>query len=352
MKPVERLTAPKGMARAPFRVRPVLRLLPLLVALAWCGAAAMPVRASSPPPAAEVEGTVTSTGSASLTIQPPRGGAVTLSTGASTRVVLNGRVSTLASVAAGDTVVAVYAAKTLVAAVIRAQSPRHSMATVEGQVTAVTASTLTITPRHGAAVTLKVGATTQVFLDGALAKLAAIETGDQALSLYDATTLVAALVQAESAGGERAVVEGQVTAVGASALTITPQQGAAVTLTVGASTPVYVDGAPATLSAVAVGDTARAIYDSATLAATIVEAEAPHTQLAAVAGEVTAAGTGSLTITPQRGAAVTLEVTAATQVFLDFRVAPLSALASGDVASAVYDATTMDAVVVAAATRH
>ncbi|HXO27098.1 MAG TPA: DUF5666 domain-containing protein, partial [Thermoanaerobaculia bacterium] len=220
-----------------------------------------------------------------------------------------------------------------------------------GQVTAVTASSLTIAPESGAPVTLETKASTVVILDGAPSTLSAIAVGDQARALYDTTTLIAAAIEAESPHHELAEVEGQVTAVTASSLTIMPEEGAPVTLGTAVSTVVILDGAPSTLSAIVVGDKARALYDTATLIATAIQAQSPHHELAEVEGQVTAVGGSSITITPEerRGAAaVTLGTSSATQIFLDGAVSSLSAIAVGDRARALYDSSTLIAIVVAA----
>lgn len=57
---------------------------------------------------------------------------------------------------------------------------------VEGSVTAVTASTVTITTRGGAAVTVTVGAATKVERNDRRATLAAFKVGDRGQALYAA----------------------------------------------------------------------------------------------------------------------------------------------------------------------
>ncbi|HYL06219.1 MAG TPA: hypothetical protein VE075_09270, partial [Thermoanaerobaculia bacterium] len=201
---------------------------------------------------------------------------VTLGTAASTVVILDGAPSTLSAIVAGDKARALYDRTTLAAAAIEAESPHHQLAEVEGQVTAVTASSITIAPEEGSPVTLGTAASTVVILDGAPSTLSAIVAGDKARALYDSTTLVAAGIQAQSPHHELAEVEGQVTAVGGSSITITPDDrhgGAAVTLGTSSTTQVFLDGAVSSLASIAVGDRARALYDSATSTAIVVAAE-------------------------------------------------------------------------------
>jgi Domain of unknown function (DUF5666) len=305
----------------------------------------------SVPSVAAVAGKVTAVTASSLTIAPEEGSPVTLGTDAATKIVVDGAASTLSAIAAGDQARALYDRTTLVAAAIEAESPHHEHAEIEGQVTAVTASSLTIAPESGAPVTLGIKASTVVILDGAPSTLSAIAVGDQARALYDTTTLIAAAIEAESPHHELAEVEGQVTAVTASSLTIMPEEGAPVTLGTAASTVVILDGAPSSLSAIVVGDKARALYDATTMIAIAIQAQSPHHELAEVEGQVTAVGGSSISIMPEErhgAAAVTLGTSSATQIFLDGAVSSLSAIAVGDRARALYDSSTMIAIVVAA----
>ncbi|HXO40906.1 MAG TPA: DUF5666 domain-containing protein, partial [Thermoanaerobaculia bacterium] len=152
------------------------------------------------------------------------------------------------------------------------------LAEVEGQVTAVTASSLTIMPEEGAPVTLGTAASTVVILDGAPSSLSAIVVGDKARALYDTTTMNAIAIQAQSPHHELAEVEGQVTAVGGSSISIMPEErhgAAAVTLGTSSATQIFLDGAVSSLSAIAVGDRARALYDSSTMIAIVLAADKP-----------------------------------------------------------------------------
>jgi Domain of unknown function (DUF5666) len=305
----------------------------------------------SAPSLAAVAGKVTAVTASSLTIAPEEGSPVTLGTDAATRIVVDGAASTLSAIVVGDQARAVYDRTTLVAAAIEAESPHHELAEIEGQVTAVTASSLTLAPASGAPVTLGTKASTVVILDGAPSTLSAITVGDQARALYDTTTLIAAAIEAESPHHELAEIEGQVTAVTASSLTIMPEEGAPVTIGTDASTVVILDLAPSTLSAIVVGDKARALYDTGTLIAIAIQAQSPHHELAEVEGQVTAVGGSSITIMPdeRHGAApVTLGTSSATQIFLDGAVSSLSAIAVGDRARALYDSSTMVAILVVA----
>jgi trimeric autotransporter adhesin len=316
---------------------------------------AMRVDTISPHPLGAVQGTATAVTDSSITIAPQHGGApVTLDTNASTEILLDGATSTLSAIAAGDQASALFDSSTKVAIVIEAQAPHHAFTAVEGQVTAVAASSITIAPEGGgAAVTLDTNSSTRVFLNGSPSTLSAIATGDQAGALYDSSTMLATLIQALSPHTVPQEVEGQVTAVAAASITIAPQGGGAdVTLGTDAATQIFVNGAPANLSAIATGDSARALYDGTALIAQVIQAQAPHHQLAAVIGQVTALTSASLTITPPHGSAVTITTNATTEIFLDGAPVNLSALAAGDQAQALYDTGTQVAVIIAAEAPH
>jgi DsbC/DsbD-like thiol-disulfide interchange protein len=316
---------------------------------------ALRVEAHSGHPQAAVEGSVTATGKDSITITPEHGkhGApgtpVKLTTNASTRVFLDGRKSTPAAIAVGDHAGALYDSKTSIAAVIHAESPDHELAEVEGKVTAVSGSSITITPEeHGAPVTLGTDASTKVILNGTASTLAAVAVGDQARALYDGSTLIASVIQAQSPHHELAEVEGKVTAVGGSSITIAPRKGAPVALATNATTQVFLDGAVSKLADIKVGDNARALYDATSLIAAVIQAESPHHELAEVEGKVTAVTSSSLTIAPEEGAAVTLGADGSTKVFLDRKTSTLAAIKVGDEALALYDSSTSIAAVIEA----
>jgi preprotein translocase subunit YajC len=302
-------------------------------------------------PHAVVAGKVTAVGASSITIAPDEGSPVTLSADSSTKVALDGKPSQLSAIKVGDTARALYDSSTLVAAAIEAESPHHELAEVEGKVTAVDASSITIAPGEGSPVKLGTDSSTKVILDGKPSQLSAIKVGDKARALYDSSTLVAAAIEAESPHHELAEVEGKVTAADASSITIAPEEGSPVTLGTDSSTKVVLDGEPSTLSAIKVGDKARALYDGTTLVATAIQAQSPHHELAEIEGQVTAVGGSSISITPdhpRHANAVTLTTSAATQIFLDGKVSKLGSIAVGDRARALYDAATDAAIVIVA----
>jgi hypothetical protein len=228
---------------------------------------------------AEVEGKVTAVDATAHTISiaPEHGGAdVALHTDSSTRISRNGAVATLADIKVGDVAEARYDATTKLASRIEARNaPPQPLTQVEGTVTAVGASSLTITPEHGAPVVLKVDATTKIYLGDAAATLADVKTGQHAHAAYDKTTLLAAYVRVQGGNPPPATaeVDGSVTTVSATKITITPEHGGSpVTLTIDASTRIFRNGHTATAADLKAGDRAEALYVRATLLAKAIEA--------------------------------------------------------------------------------
>jgi hypothetical protein len=252
-----------------------------LLALALLGAPAAAAKAASRSHAVRIAGTVsavdTTAGTVTITPRQRHAGAVTLTTDGQTRLSLDGEPAKLADIPVGGAARAVYDSATKLARRIDVRSV-PSVAAVAGKVTAVTASSLTIMPEEGAPVTLGTAASTVVILDGAPSSLSAIVVGYKARALYDTTTMIAIAIQAQSPHHELAEVEGQVTAVGGSSISIMPGErhgAAAVTLGTSSATQIFLDGAVSSLSAIAVGDRARALYDSSTMIAIVVAAEKP-----------------------------------------------------------------------------
>src|SRR5260370_11166719 len=95
-----------------------------------------------------------------------------------------------------------------------AHADAHETTAIRGTVPAVDAAggPLTITPRHGDAVTLHVDKHTRLVLNGDPAKLADLPVGASARAVYDPATLTAARVIAHAESTAREV-EGTVTAV-------------------------------------------------------------------------------------------------------------------------------------------
>ncbi len=236
------------------------------------------VRVVGGTPALRVEGTVTAVDAraSSLTLTPRTGNPVDLTTDANTRISLNEAAATLADIPVGARAQARYDGTTHVASQIEVEvEDDDEEGEVEGRVTAASAAAITITPAQGAAVDLTADGSTRIRLNGRIVALAEIPVGARAEAHYDRTTFVASRIEAvatpPSPGGNREI-EGRVTAVSATSLTLTPRHGAAVVLVLDAATVIVRDGHPATAADLRVGDEAEARYDATTLLAKSVRA--------------------------------------------------------------------------------
>lgn len=292
-----------------------------------------------------------------VSITPKQGGAaVTLSVDATTWIKRDGMPATLADLQVGDRVKAKYNPFTMLASKIDAKSAvPFAFPEVEGTLTAVGASSITIAPEKGGAeVTLSVDASTVIRRNKMPATLADLQVGDKVEARYDPATMIAVKIEAKSvvAGPPPtglAKVEGRLTAVGASSVTIAPEKGGPeVTLNVDASTFIERDHMPATLADLQVGDKVEAKYDPATMVATKIEAKSamagmpPSTGLAKVEGRLTAVNGSSVTIAPKKGGAeVTLTVDASTLIERDHMPVTLADLHVGNKVEARYDPATM-----------
>jgi hypothetical protein len=261
---------------------------------------------------------------------------------ASTRITLNGQAATLAALQTGESARAVYDPTTGNALVLGAHTP---MTKVHGTVTAVSGTTVpatvTVTPATGTAVTVNVTTTTKVFRNGQAATLAALQIGDLATAVYDATTNNASVLAAHV---KLTRVHGTITAVGGTiapaAVTIAPATGSAVTVTVTTSTRIVRNGRAATLADLQVNDLATAAYDPSNNAVALVA----HVREYRVEGTIAAvSGTtvpATVTVTPRNASApaVTVTVTASTVIRRLGQAATLADLQVNDRVRVTYDA--------------
>ncbi len=221
---------------------------------------------------------------------------------------------------------------------------------VKGSIVAVdtTAATLTITPKNGGPdITLSVDASTLIRRGGMPATLADLQVGDRVKARYDPATMLASRIDAKSA--KQTNLKGVIAAVdpAAGTLSITPKQGgAAITLSVDATTWIKRDGLPATLADPQVGDRVKAKYNPYTMLASKIDAKsAIPFALPEIEGRLTAVGAASVTIAPEKGGAeVTLNVDASTRIEREHMPATLADLQVGDKVEARYDPATMTAV--------
>jgi len=153
---------------------------------------------------------------------------------------------------------------------------------VEGTISAIAGSDVTITPKRGKAVTVHVVDSTIIRVhlshgDKAEGALADLKVGMRAEAEFDPVSFVAFKIDAEQQDhpADKAHVSGKVTAVdkGAGTITIDPEHGNPVTLGTDNSTRIRLDGDPATLGDIPVGAKAEAKFDRATNIASKIEAE-------------------------------------------------------------------------------
>lgn len=245
-----------------------------------------------------------------------------------------------------------------VAADVEADGPEEEE--VEGEISAIAGSDVTITPKQGKEVTVHVDDSTVIRLhlphgertEGTLADL---EVGMEAEAEFDPVSFVAFKIDAEQEEDdeeeeEEAHVKGTVSAVdgGAGTITIEPRTGSPVTLEVDGSTKIELNGDSAPLGDIPVGAKAEAEYDAATNVASKIEAETEdeddeeeEEEPAEVEGEVTAISATSITIAPEHsGAPVTLAIDADTVILIDHEPGTAADIEVGDEAEAKYDADT------------
>ncbi len=306
---------------------------------------------SDGPEADEVEGTITAVVDPDVTITPQHGPAVVVHVVATTIIELHDQgtetAGTVADLAVGQHAESHFDPATNNAMRIDARVAGSHSLRVQGTVTAVdaAASTLTITPRAGSAVDLTTDSHTRISLDEAPATLGEIPVGAKAHARYDGTTLVASEIEAETEdddGHPERQVEGLVTAVSRTGITIDPQHGAPVELTVDRTTVVRINGHAAALADIPVGARAHGKYDGTTLLASRIDAVVvPASQFRNVEGSVTAASATSLTIAPHHGSAVVLVLDATTVIVRRGHPATAADIHVGDKAGARYVASTL-----------
>ncbi len=209
-----------------------------------------------------------------VTVTPELGGAdVVLKIALSTVIKRADKVVALGALQVGDRVEAKYDSLTMIASVIESESEGGE---VHGTIAAVdtVASTVTITPELGGAdVVLNINLSTVILRNDVPAALADLLAGDKVEAKYDSATMIASLIKTEMENGE---IHGTIAAVDtvAKTVTITPELGGAdVVVNVGLSTVVLRHDAPVTLADLLVGDKVEAKYDSATMVASLVDAE-------------------------------------------------------------------------------
>lgn len=205
------------------------------------------------------------------------GGKTVLAT-AQTRIVRNGQVASLSSLTRNDAIVAHLkpgsTESTSEAFDVISSGPEDDE--VHGTINAIAGNQVTVSPLNGSAdVTLNVTDTTMIEVDGQEATLADLTVGMEIEAHFDPTTFEAFVIETDSHNeDDDAHISGTVSAVDldAGTLTITPDAGDPVTLTVDAATEIEVNDNCGSLEDITVGLPVRAEYDTATLRAKEIKA--------------------------------------------------------------------------------
>lgn len=181
---------------------------------------------------------------------------------AHTRIVRNGKASSLDSLAMDDDIIAHVEDSSGDADDIQGEGPEEGEA--KGPITSVDtiANTVTFQDALGNSITVNVTADTMIELGDAVATIADLSAGMIVEVHYDPTTFNAFRIEAEMEN-EDTEIEGTITAVDLAASTVTIQDGlgTSVTVVADAGTMIERDGEPAFLSDLQVGDAGKAEYD-------------------------------------------------------------------------------------------
>lgn len=154
------------------------------------------------------------------------------------------------------------------------------LAKVEGTITVINGSSVTIHTAAGVDVQLNITATTVLEKNDVHVALADFAVGDKVEAKFDSATNNAFKLEtggdnSNGGGGNQsgqAQAEGTVTAVGTSSVSIKLQNGTIITILIDANTKLERNDLHVALSAFQVGDRGEANYDSTTLLATKFEA--------------------------------------------------------------------------------
>lgn len=249
-------------------------------------------------------------GKKNITIQTSVGTSVKLAVGKSTAITRNGARSALADLTLNDSVTAQYRVSRLSATTLAASGPAVVVTSGKARAVSVAGGTLSIGAQN-----LQTNANTRISRNGQLVALGQITLRDTLVAHSTVGTTIALDVLAD--GPNETKVQGVITAIVGSTVTIAPDNGSApVNAVVGVDTQIEVNDATGALSDLAVGQAVEAEYDPATLVAFSISASS-ESEDAEVEGTVAAVDptAGTVTITPKDGGPdITLTVNASTEI--------------------------------------
>jgi hypothetical protein len=165
-----------------------------------------------------------------------------------------------------------------------ASSNSKSEGEVEGTISAVSASSISVTPKKGGAdVTVNVDAATRIRRDGKVVLISVLQMGDKVSVKYNKTTMLASRVDAKakktsdnsnSSSNKNGEVNGVISSVGAGTVTITPKKGgAAITISVDGTTRIKRNGKTVDAGGLQAGDKVEVKYNKTTMLASKIEAK-------------------------------------------------------------------------------
>lgn len=208
-----------------------------------------------------------------LTVLPLKGASIKIKVGLNTTLLRKGKAVTFNKLRVGDKTSLSYNSTTKLADHVEDTPGLYE---IHGTIEAVDvpASTLTVASEEGGnSVTLKVNAATVILSNKTAASLSDLLVGEKVEAKYDSNTMLASSIKSEIEDGELHGVISAVDLTGKS-VSITPDLGGAdIVLHISESTVIKRDDMLVALSALHIGDKAEAAYDSASLIASLVDAE-------------------------------------------------------------------------------
>lgn len=217
----------------------------------------------------------------------------------------------------------------------RDENPGHAV-TVRGFVSAVSATSITVTGENGVATTFVIDASTVVQVHQSTGAISDLAVGENVFITPSSTvtgaagSIFVASMGDHSAAPEAQSVEGVVSAVSASSITVTGENGVATTFAIDASTTVSTDRGIGAISDLAIGENVR--IDSSSTSAT--SAGSIAIELAHVDGRVTSITGNDIVVSTENGVSETIVVTSTTTYSMNDASATLADIAVGSTISA------------------
>jgi hypothetical protein len=216
---------------------------------------------------------------------------------------------------------------------------RTPLTQVEGRVTAISATSITIHEASGTDVTAAIGPDTVIRHGNRILAPADVAVGTEVhlkLAAVDGGGFLAVDIfvsDSTSDGGseDHATVVGLVTAIGTNQLTVLTDDGSK-TVQVNDSTVIRKGNTTITFSQIVIGDQIEAEgtkVDDTTILASHVHVESPEAESAEISGIVASVGTDSLVVTTDTGA-VTVTVTSTTTIMQGHTTIALTDIKVGD----------------------